>query len=78
MTHETAVFSTEAQFLNITQVMTQEVLIAATDDPDGISVIGGERLQGTNESISRDCRLWIPHDRSKGTIVIEHEKTLLC
>lgn len=75
--HETAVLSAETKLRNVSHPLIQERLVSATDDPDSIGRVGSQGLQSADDAVGWNSRCWVLHDRCQGTIIVEHEKTLL-
>lgn len=51
MPHKAAVLCAEAELLNVAQVLREELLVAAGNDPDGVAMVGGKRLQAVDNTL---------------------------
>ncbi|SPQ25681.1 5aea1791-de3b-44bd-b511-1c7ceda42855 [Thermothielavioides terrestris] len=75
--HETAVLRTETELGDVAEVLHQEILVAARNDPDGIVAVSGQGLQAGDDALRRDCRAGLSDDGGQGAVVVEHEQALL-
>lgn len=76
MTHEASMLGTEAKLFDVSQVLGQEGLISARNDPHCVAVIRGQCSQRGDNSLTGDGRGWFSHNGCECAVVVEHEEAL--
>ncbi|GKT82231.1 LOW QUALITY PROTEIN: hypothetical protein Ct61P_00081 [Colletotrichum tofieldiae] len=74
--HEAAVLGAEAQAGDVAQVLLQELLVPARDDPDGVPLVAREGLEGLQDALRGDGGAGLADDGGQGAVVVEHEEAL--
>ncbi|TKW53368.1 hypothetical protein CTA1_7662 [Colletotrichum tanaceti] len=74
--HEAAVLGAEADAGDVAEVLLQKLLVAARDDPDGISLVAGEGLERLQDALRGYGGAGLADDGGEGAVVVEHEEAL--
>lgn len=74
--HEAAVLSAEPKTGNVAKMLSEELLIAARDDPNSVLLIAGEGLEGLQDALRGDGGAGLADDGGKGAVVVKHEEAL--
>ncbi|GJC91258.1 hypothetical protein ColKHC_00084 [Colletotrichum higginsianum] len=74
--HEAAVLGAEADAGDVAEVLLQELLVAARDDPDGVPLVAGEGLERLQNALRGHGGAGLADDGGEGAVVVEHEEAL--